>query len=80
MTTCDHCGRVFDSTSRNRVLSAAWVVRHWHVEDPATLQFKFGFSKTEVDLVENYVIDLRYSHDELVQILGKVTLDCQQAI
>ena len=76
ITTCDHCGRVFDSSAYNRILSAAWMVRRWHIEDSNIFKSKFGFSETVVNLVENYVIDLGYSHDQLVATLKDIPLDC----
>jgi hypothetical protein len=64
ITTCDHCGRVFETTIYNHILSAAWMVRRWHIQDPNILRNKFGFSEFEVDLVSKYVIEGQHSHDE----------------
>lgn len=69
ISSCDNCCRIFDSSSYHRTLSAAWVVRLWHVYDPYVLKLKFGFSDCEVDLVEQYVIDQGLCHDEFLKVL-----------
>lgn len=72
ITSCDNCCRVFDSSFYYRVLSAAWVVRRWHIDDPEMLKSKFGFSEEEVGYVEKYVIDQEYSHDDFIFVLNSL--------
>ena len=71
ITTCNHCNRLFNSSEYNQVLSAAWMVRRWHIDDYLYLQTKFDFPQEICSLVRYYVIDLGYSHDDLVRVLDK---------
>ena len=61
--SCQNCNRVFDSSPFHRLLSAAWLVRHWHLptEECVTQQ---GFTQEEAEIVVEYVYDKCYSHDE----------------
>ena len=72
ITSCGNCCRVFDSSTYHRTLSASWVVRRWHVEDPEVLKMKFGFTDEEIFHVENYVINKYYLHDEFVEVLDSL--------
>ena len=72
ITSCDNCCRLFDSSFYYRVLSASWVARRWHIDDPEMLKHKFGFSEEEVSYVESYVIDQGCSHEEFVSILNSL--------
>ena len=69
ISTCDSCSRVFDSSDYHIALSAAWVVRRWHIYDSETLKHKFGFSDFIVDLVSECVIDEGMCHDDFLKIL-----------
>jgi hypothetical protein len=71
ITTCEHCSQVFSSSLRNKILSAAWVVRKWHIHDKETLKQKFDFPEIAINTVEKYVINLDYSHDQLLEVIGK---------
>jgi len=75
ITTCDNCNRIFESSSYHKILSMAWMVRRWHVEEPYYFQHKFGFSEQEIDIVYKYVVEEGYCHDELVKALDKIDLD-----
>jgi hypothetical protein len=80
ITTCDNCNRVFDSSIYHRLLSAAWMVRRWHVEDVESLKQRFGFSEAESNLLYKYVIENRYSHDDFIKVLDEIDLDCEVVI
>ena len=76
ITTCDHCSQVFESSLRNQILSAAWVVRRWYIHDIDTLRKKFGYSEEVLNVVDTYVIQLGMSHDELLEVIGpEICLD-----
>lgn len=75
VATCDNCDRVFNSSSLHRVLSMAWMVRRWHIDDPYVLKFKFGFPDDEIELVYRYVVEEGYCHDEFLRVLDKIDLD-----
>lgn len=70
ITTCPNCGRVFDSSCRNRLLSAAWLQRREHIYDPEILKFHSGLSDIECEVIEHYIIDLGYNHDEFLNYLN----------
>ena len=67
ITTCDNCLRIFDSSTLNKILSASWVVRKWHIEDPSVLEFKFGFSPEEIAPVQKFVIEQGLCHEEFIK-------------
>jgi hypothetical protein len=70
ITTCNRCGRVFDSNNRNKLLSAAWLVRREHIYDIEMLKFKCDISESEFLLISHYVIDMGFCHDEFVKFLN----------
>jgi hypothetical protein len=50
-------------------LSAAWTVRREHIIDIATVTTRCELADDEAELVERYVIDEEYTHDELLKLL-----------
>ena len=74
ITTCTHCNRLFDDSSMNRILSASWVCRKWHLEDPQLLQEKCMLSSEEAGIVNHYIGDLFYNHDEFLRALKNVAM------
>ena len=66
--TCDNCLIVFDNSYENKILSIAWVIRNWHIEDLCTLKERFNIQPHEIPMVK-YVIDNCLSHDELLKVL-----------
>ena len=72
ITTCDHCKRIIISSSKNRVLSAAWMVRNWHVEDLETLKRQCDLTDSELLLVKEWVVENQLIHDEFITVLDKI--------
>ena len=68
ITTCDHCGRIFTSNSTTKILSAAWNVRNWHVQDPETLRKQCELTDEELALVSEYVVANQLTHDEFIRV------------
>lgn len=75
ITTCDNCNRIFDSSLYHRVLSASWVVRHWHVEDVETLMDRLDLSAFQANYIIDLVAEKGYSHDEFIKKLPQNVLD-----
>jgi len=76
ITTCNNCGRVFDSSSFHRILSAAWMARLHDINDIDSIQASFELTNCEAAIIKKYVIDECYSHDELLKIINpKICLD-----
>lgn len=73
ITTCDCCNLIFESSDFHRLLSAAWMVRNWHVYDADTLRHKFKFSDYIVDLVDRYIIQGDLTHDEFLKVAREET-------
>lgn len=73
ITTCNHCGRVFDSSSYHKILSAAWMSRLHHLDDIEIIKSNYELTDYEADLIKRYVIDSCYSHDELIKILKSLS-------
>jgi hypothetical protein len=71
ITTCDNCNRIFDSSIYHRILSAAWMVRRWHVWDVATLQ-KVGISEEDANMVYKYVAEEMLTHEEFMNMLNDI--------
>ena len=69
ITTCDHCGRIFHSSPVTKVLSAAWNVRNWHVDDLETLKRQCELNEDELALVKKHVMDGQLVHDEFFKVV-----------
>jgi hypothetical protein len=69
IASCNNCNRVFDSSPINRLLSVAWLVRRRHIQCRDLLVYQFGCTPDEADLVEEYVIEGGYSHEDFLEIL-----------
>ena len=78
ISTCENCNRVFDSSDRNRILAASWAARRWHLNDAQVLESKFNLTRDECCLINQYVIQLLYSHDEFSKML-EVSLGVENA-
>lgn len=72
ITSCNNCHRVFDSSPFNRLLSAAWMVRHRHYNCPELLA-QHGYTPDEADLVIEMVADGCYNHEDFVRFLKDET-------
>jgi hypothetical protein len=72
ITTCNHCGRVFDTSSFHKVLSAAWMARLHKISDPLVMQATFELTDGEIGILRKYVLEEGYTHDELLKVLGKI--------
>ena len=75
ISTCNRCKRVFDTSDRNRLLSAAWLVRREHTYNIEIVEFRTDLSPQELSLIYEYVIDLGYCHDDFLKILDSLSFD-----
>ena len=73
---CSNCCRVFDSSSRNRLLSAAWCVRHLHLSDPNDLRNYNQLTDDELNFLVHYVFEKEYNHDELLKLFKSGVVFC----
>lgn len=69
IASCNNCNRVFETSPLNRLLSAAWLIRRRHIQDHDMLIHQFGYEPEEVALLQEYVIDNGYSHEDFLRIL-----------
>ena len=69
ITTCDNCKRIIISSSINKILSAAWNVRNWHVEDLDVLKKQCELTDEELSLVKEHVVDHQLIHDDLLKVI-----------
>jgi hypothetical protein len=67
--TCQHCSRVFDSSMRNRTLSAAWACRRRHIDDASLVIDQYELDDEHARLVQSS-IDRCYCHDDFLKLLG----------
>ena len=72
ITTCDNCGRVFDTSPENRLLSASWACRKNHIDYIEVIKDVYKLSDEQAVFIQKYVIDGCYSHDELVKLIKNV--------
>ena len=72
LASCTHCNRVFDSSLKNRLLSASWLVRknNYHGVDQLISDTKLP--EHEAILVYSFVGDNLYSQEEFHQVLDKL--------
>lgn len=70
ITTCDNCGRVFDSSNHNRILSAAWMIRRENLCNLDMVRFRCDLSEDDLSMLAYHVIDQGCSHDEFVKALN----------
>lgn len=68
ITTCLHCGRVFDDSPFNRLLCAAWAIRKKYVNDVYSIQQCYQLEPIHLGAVQKYVMDCSYNHDEFYKI------------
>ena len=73
ISTCNYCGRVFDTSSFHRILSAAWMVRRHQITVPENIQASFELTDCEIGIIKKYIIEENYSHDELLKVLNRKT-------
>ena len=69
LSTCENCNQFFDSSLYYQALSAAWVVRKWHIDDIEQLRWKFNFCEEALKLVDTHVIDQGCCHDDFLKII-----------
>lgn len=69
ITTCDHCDRIFDSSSKYKILSAAWWIRKNNIWDITAVSAAFELDQKESELVDELIINQELSHDEFIQIV-----------
>ena len=72
ITSCNNCNRVFETSPLNRLLSAAWLIRRRHIQDQDVLMYQFGYESSEAALLQEYVIDGGYSHEDFLHILREM--------
>jgi hypothetical protein len=63
ISSCEHCTRVFDTSSYHSLLSAAWMCRQWNV-DAEVAQKKCGLNDAETAIIREYE---GFSHDEFAR-------------
>ena len=73
-TTCSHCNRIFDSCRENRLLSAAWAVRRRHFISIEQLQYFSNLPADELEIIDRYIIEEGYCHDDFLKLLKTVDL------
>ena len=69
ISSCLNCHRVFDSSKKNRLLSAAWAIRRTVCEDISELKHFDYFSSEEIKVLYEYIIDKQYTHDEFLKVI-----------
>ena len=69
ITTCNNCSRVFDSSSYHRILAAAWVARLQDMYNIEALQASLELTDCEASIIQKYVIEKNFNHDELIKVI-----------
>lgn len=77
ISTCNHCQRVFDSSPFHRILSAAWLVRKQNLYNIDAVAGSCDLTPCELAVVEKFVVNEDYCHDDLLKVIDKKTcIDC----
>ena len=66
---CGHCHSFFETTNKNKLLSAAWAIQKEHNIHPDQFKFFHDLDDTEYQMVYNLVVEEGYNHDELLGLL-----------
>lgn len=74
ISTCNHCHRVFDSSSYHRLLSVAWLIRKQNLYNIEAVKSSCEYlTDCELAILEKYIVDGDYSHDEFLKVIDKKT-------
>ena len=78
ITTCQHCSRVFDSSPFHHILSAAWLIRKQNLYNIEAIKASMEeLIECELKILEEFVVEQDYSHDDLLRQINKKTcIDC----
>lgn len=71
---CNHCGQIFESNLRNRLLSGSWCLRRHYWTKERFLEV-YGVDETEATLIYSMVVLECFSHDEVLQALTAWGID-----
>lgn len=74
ITTCNNCQRVFDSSSMNKMLSAAWYIIRNNNDNIDFVSDLFKLTDKEKSIVNQYLIEDNYYHDDFYRILKSMDL------
>lgn len=74
MSSCFNCQRAFDSSRRNLLLSAAWVIRRKNVGGAEYLADHYGLTLDDAEFVNMCVDEECLSHEEFVKRLNEKLL------
>lgn len=69
ITTCQNCGKIFDTSTINLILSAAWHCIRMNLENISEIQDQYHLSQNDADIIQYYIIDHNYSHDKFLKII-----------
>lgn len=71
ITSCSNCRRVFDSSHRNKLLSAAWLVRKHDIYSTDWLIEQYHYEPDDAAFVIKFVAEECYSHEEFLALLNE---------
>ena len=74
ITTCNNCQRVFDSSTRNKMQSAAWYIIRNNNDNIDFVADLFKLTDKEKSIVKEHLIDDNYHHDDFCRILKHMDL------
>jgi hypothetical protein len=74
MAICNKCQQKISSGRKHKLLSAAWCLRKKSVEDSRTFlaEMDLGLSEDELILVEAFVGEYKYSHEDFYHVLERL--------
>ena len=75
IAACTHCGRIFDSSTFNRLLSAAWILKKNPSLSLERIQFQSQLSESEAIFVYTYITEYGYSHDDFIKVMKKLGIN-----
>lgn len=72
LSSCSNCDRIFDSSPYFQLLSAAWLVRKRYIWGVDRLKIECDLTQCQAELIEEYISEGAYSHDEFRKVLDKM--------
>lgn len=74
LASCTHCSRIFDSSIKNRLMSASWLLKKNRYHGVEQLISDTKLPEYEAILVYSFVSDNCYSIEEFRKVLDKLNI------
>jgi len=73
---CPTCNRIVESSLYERLLASAHYARRHHINSVKQLQYDQSLTEAEAILVNAFVIENQYNHQEFEKVLKDFKINC----